>query len=867
MIWHSNDIESVIKELKTNVDTGLSSSDAKFRCEHLFQKIERKKTKPSFFKFLFEEINNPSYIGLAILAVVVFLFHFIFKTLSIFDSLSILGLLIVKASVSAFIKRHYTVEIDKGRTEEKSISKVLRDGEIQQVDSKALVPGDIILVSQGDYIPVDARLIRESDLHCDEYYVTGETIPTQKNANMVLQAISTVSERANMIFAGSSVVAGTGVAIVTEIEDYTEYGKKLAIESEQEIGSLSIEDRLNHLSKLLNTILFGGYAVIFLISLIASLISKQFSNSSFLNSFLYSGLIIGALMVGFMPSSLEALSTATVSRAIKRMKKKGISLFHTKTIDSIAKIDIICADKTGIFTKNKMVLTQMFTGAELIDVNHDSLLDEHKSLIRLAALCCDGEVEKINGKTIESGDPTQTAILSASMDYLGLSKYDLDNIYPRIEEIPFDPDKKVMATINVIDGKKYVIVRGSIDSLINRCTNDCKTFIDAAKEMSEDNLRVIGVCIKPMDDFIAGLTDSDIESGLRFMGIIGLEDPIRSDSKDYILDCKKAGIKVIMLTGDNETAAFCTAYKLRIANYETQVLSGEIIAELNDEQLKEAVEKYTVFAKINSSDRLRIVNALKSNGHHVAITGDTAQNTISLRAADVGYAMGKSGSDVAICASEVILENDSFRSVARSIRNCKGVFHKIAKSLKFYMSATLGLIISVLLGSIIFGIAPLTPAELIIVSIISVLLMALGMVYEPSEKEDIFLKADYSEKIFNAKFLFDVIFNGAIIGLGCLVSYAVGCGTDSPSSFAFITTSLFLVLAAIASRTKKPIISFSTENYRIFVFAGIALLSLVIICIIGPGSFKVFSFLYWLYAILLALITTLFLTCIKFIRN
>ena len=867
VIWHSNDLENVIRELKTNIETGLSFQDAKFRWERLNSKIEKNKAKPSFFVFLIEELRNPVYLYLLILAVVVFLFHFIFKTLTIFDAIAIILLMLLKAAASAFIKRHYAIEIDKVKTEEKSTSKVLRDGETISLNSKEIVPGDIILVSQGDYIPVDARLIRENDLHCDEYFVTGESVPTGKNANIVLQEISTVNERANMIFAGSSVVSGNGIAIVTEIEDYTEYGKKLALENEEETGSLSIEERLKQLSKLLNTILLGACGLIFIVSIIGLLVSKQFTNSAFLNSFLYSSLIVCSLLVAFIPATIETLSTAAVSRAIKRMKNKGISLFHTKTIDNISKIDVICADKTGIFTENKMVLTEIFDGQKYVNVKTDVINGEVKSLLRLAALCCDGEVKLVNGLPIESGDATQTSILSASMEHLGLSKYDLDNIYPRIDCFPFDPDRKIMTSINVIDGKKYAIVRGSVDSLVPKCTNNCSTFENAAIEMSENNLRVVGVGIKSIDDYVTGLSAEEIEQGLRFIGLLGLEDIPRADSKDAVIDCKKAGIKVVMLTGDNEKAAFGTAYKLRIANYETQILTGEKIAEMSDNELKEVINNYTVFAGITSTERFRIVNAFKENGNTVAITGNTAQNTLSLRAADIGYSMGKSGSDVAICSSEVVLENDSFASVADSIRNCKGAIHNIAKSLKFYLSSALGIILSVLFGSIIFGMSPLTPSELLILSITSILLMALGMVHEPAEKTDIALKIDNDAGIFKSKYLFDVIFNGAIISLGCIVSFAVGRNFSEPSSFAFITTAITFILYSIASRTKKPLINFEMNNKIIFIFGAVAFICLIIISIIQPGRFMAFGFLFWLYSIILSILTTLFLTCIKFIRG
>ena len=869
MIWHSNDIESVLKELDTDISTGLTSEKARMRFEKIKSKIKQHEEKKSFLSYLGDEIKSHGYTVIMVLSVVAFAFYFIFHTLSLFEPIALFLLAILKALLTAFVKMHYYYEIDRGKTAEKSTVKVLRDGEAISVDSEMIVPGDIIFVSAGDYIPADARLIKESDLHCDEYNVTGETVPTQKNANALLQDITPVVERSNMIFAGSHVLSGSGVAVVTEILDYTEYSKKVAIEKENNPFSLSLEQRLFQLSRLLNIALSVVCAVLFITAFIASLVTgtHQFA---FLNSVLHSALLASAIALAFMPASIGILATACVSRGIRRMKAKGISLFNPKSIDSIAKLDVICADKTGTFTQNKMVLTQMFDGQSLINVKKDLVDGSFKMLLRIAALCCDGEVKLVKGIPVESGDATQTAVIAASMEHLGLGKYELDNIYPRMAEIPFDPDRKLMTTVNIIDGKTYAIVRGSVEVLSTICEGDCSHILEAANDMSGNNLRVVGVAMKPIEDYSADLSHEEIECDLNFIGILGLADMPRLDSKASVKACKNAGMKVVMITGDHPSAALATAQKLRIAKSEEQVITGAELANLSEDELCNSIEKYTVFARVTAEDRCRIVKAFKDNGHFVATTGDSASNTASMRSADIGYSMGKSGSDVAICSSEVVIDDDSFSSVVVSVKDCRGIYHNISKSIKFFLSAAVGIILSTFIGIIIFGSSPLTAGETVVMSLFSILLMSLGMAYEPSEEDAINIIVDNDAGIFKLSYLIDILFNSAIYAISCLVTYAIGASIPqiaSTSSFTFVTVFLTFLLSGLTLKTNKSLLNLNLENPRSYIFAAAAFVVLLIINIAAPGTFTPFGILYWLYALIVAAVTTVFLNIIKVIRR
>ncbi len=865
MIWHSSDIADVVDELKSNIKTGLSSEDAAGRLQKINSKIEKKKDNHSYLKYLSKELKQPVYYIIFISIAIALLFHLIFNTFSTFDIVAIIIMTFVKAGLGAFASRRYVIEINKSESVEKSTIRVLRDGTVSQISSRLLVPGDIIQVNVGDYIPADARLLAQNDLHCDEFSVTGESIPTPKDAFAQPLEISDITERGNMIFAGSYVVSGNGVAIVTEITDYTEYGKQQKLDGHNTEYSLEIEPRLNQLSKLIGIGATVVYSILFLIALIFTTVKMH----DFAYGLASSLILIGALSISFIPASINLIATAAVSRGIRRMKKKGISIYQSSTVDSIAKLDVICADKTGTFTRNKMLLSQMYNGSEICNLSTEPIDDNYKMLLRLAALCCDGEVKMVKGVPIQTGDATQTAIIAASIEHLGMSKYDLDNIYPRMHEIPFDPERKLMTTINVIDGKNYVIVRGSPKELIEKCSNDCSAFIKVAEDMSASNLRVVAVATKPLDDDIIAVTPNELESNLQCIGILGLSDIPRLDSKPSVVACQEAGMKVVMITGDHKSSAFITAQKLNIAFNEEQLLTGEQLDEIDDDTLCEEIDNYTVFAEVNSSHRLRIINAYKNNGHHVAITGDNATDTEALRNADVGYSMGNTGSDVAICASEVIIEDDSFSTVVDSVRDCRGIYNCISKSIKFFLSAALGIITSLLLGIFIFKTPILTSPEIIFIAIAAISLMSLGIVYEPSEEADINLIVDNDFDIFKIKFLFDIVFNAAIYAISLLVSYSLAFGYGiSPSSFTFLTSVLFFIISAFISRSSNKLISFNLSNTHFNLFSAISLVATFLLLIIAPGLVLTqLKFVYWLMAILCAVITGVILLAIKFIRN
>ncbi len=867
MIWHSNSIDDIINQLDTNREIGLSEEEATRRALHISKKITKKQCSDNPLIYFKNEICTPSYILMLAAVLLAVLFHLIFGVLSLLEPILLAAFAVFKAAVIAAVsynadKKHYD------DFEERAAVTVLRDGAERTVSAAKVVPGDIILVSEGDYLPVDARLLDEINLHCDEFALTGEEVPTQKNAAELPADIAPINERSNMIFAGSHILSGKGVAVVTEIRDYTELAKKKTVDGVED-GSLKIESRLSQLEKLISTGIVATYFILFFVTLISGAVRHIYETQAFLNSLIYALLVVSTLTVSFKTDFIKIISKAAVTAGIKNMRSKGIIVGDSDTIDKISQLDVVCADKTGTLTQNKQVLSKIFNGINEINVETDVIDGESKMLLRLAALCCDGDVKLVNGVSVQSGDPTQTAIIAASMEHLGLGKYELDNIYPRMAAIPFDPNRKLMTTVNVIDGKKYVIVRGAVEQLLPCCDGENARFIQATEKLSAENMRVVGVAMKLVDEYSAEPTPEELENSLHIVGLLALSDLIRLDSKKAVDDCKNAGMKVVMLTGDRKSAAFATAATLGIAENENQVITADVIDVLTDDELCEQIERYTVFSHLDATHRVRIVKALQDAGHSVAVTGDTGANTASLRTADVAYSMGKSGSDSAICESEVIIEDDSFSSVAKSVRYCRGIYHNIAKSLKFFLSAGLGVILAAFIGAIMFGTAVCTNIELIALASIAVIPLSVAIVFRYAESNDLQLVIDNDSGIFNSKFLFDTLFYAIVYCLGAIVSYSLGLSLEgvSPTGFSFITLSLTMLLCSVFAQTDNIYEMLKYKNNRILAIAAVDFLLLLVLSIIGIGRFTAISFGAWMLSLLIAIVTLGVHLAIKYIRK
>lgn len=864
MIWHSSELEQVIAQLHTDTQKGLREEDAVKRLSAITDKIKSKNKTFVFFKRFSKEFKKVSNGILWLLAFLTLIFHFVFGTLSISTSVTIAVISVLKAAFYALLYTTGNSAMQKIQNENPTAITVLRDGEKHKISSEKLVPGDIIFVTEGDYVPADARIISEIGLHCDEFAVTGESVPAPKDADFVLEDITQISERKNMLYAGSNIVSGSGCAIVTEILDYTEV-YKIAEANSDGHELLSLQPRLKQLGKLTETVFWAVYAVIFVLMFIVSLIV----GTPFSDALISSAITVCTLFLCISPAYINHISKFAIIGGIKNIEKKGINILRPETVEDIASLQVICADKTGTFTQNNMAVSKLFNGINEINFASDVIDGNNKMILRLAALCCDGDVKLVNGVSVHSGDATQTAILAASMQHLGLKKYDLDNIYPRMACIPFDPNRKLMTTVNVIDGKHFMIIRGGVEQVAEKCINNTEPYLAAAKAMSVDGLRTVGVAVKVLEDDTVDFFAPEAESKMNFIGVIGLADLVRADSKKAVEECKNAGMRVIMLTGDNKETALAVAQKLGIASDLQSVLSGTEIDAFSDEQLCECIDKYTVFSHVDTRHRERIVSAFKDNGYSTAVTGDDIKNAASLRIADVGYSMGNSGTDVAINESQVVIKDDSFFKVVESVRDCRAVFANISKAIKYFFISSVTLILSVLFGIIFFKNGIFGISQIFTLSVFAITFMCVALAFERSEPGDINIIVDNDLDIFKVKYLVDVLFYSAVNIAVVMLAFIYGksiCHSSSPQAFAIFGYVLSMIVTFLILRKKdKPLYISKTDK-----LGNLAVLSLLLVLFATIILFPAAMPLGFKNIIILLLITSaggLLNICIKQVRG
>ena len=873
MIWHSSNVDEVLSELKSDKITGLTDEFAEERLRKINLKIKKKNSDKTFLDRLGKELKNTVYYFLYAVIALTILIHFIIpNSISLTLPITVLALALLKAIASAAYIKYTEVRLGGITFGKKTKIKALRSGKTVNLPIDKIVPGDIIFIEEGALVPADARLISAEGLHIDEMAVTGETVPAVKDALANIEDIAPLNRRANMVYAGTHVLTGNGVAVVTEILDYTEQSKKGIIDSDNSEDKLGIETKLKQLSKLISVGLAVLFAVIFIITLVCAFVAKF----SIIPAILYSAVTVAALASAFTPETIELLLCSSDYSGVSRMAKEDTVISDVGTINKISRADVICADKTGIFTENKMVLSEIFAGGRMVNMASDVIEGDHKMLLRLAALCCDGEVKMVRGVSVQHGDATQTAIIAASIEHLGLSKYDLDNTYPRMAAIPFSADRKLMTTVNVIDGAQYVIVRGSVDKLIPKCSGDCSGYLKIAENMSSDGMRVIGLAIRTIDNFSAEISEDELENGLMFIGLLGLCDVPRLDSKDAVIECRDAGIGVVMITGDNKNAAFATARKLRITSDIGKVMTGEQIKSLSDDELMTVVETYSVFSEVDTDSRARIVSALKKCGKYVAVTGDSNENTDSLRIADVAYSMGKNGTASAISESEVIIKNDTFASIVRSFATAKSVYHNLMKSVRFFFSAIFGIMLSVLVGSAVFGInadgpSIISDASILLLSIFSVIITSVAITFEPTEPTDLCMTlSDFD--LFNSAFSLDIVYLSVIYAISGILPYIL-CSltslskTTSPMTFTYLTASLTVLLSGLLLKSDTFSLSSFKENKVILITTAISLVVTLISTLSGFCGLCALPFVSWLIAIAISLALTATIAIIRIFRR
>ncbi len=716
----------------------------------------------------------------------------------------------------------------------------LRDGEAVRIATSSLVPGDIVLLEAGDMIPADGRILECSSLKCDEASLTGESVPAEKYDGDDVELKAPLGDRHNMVYTGCSVSNGRARVLVCDTGMNTEMGKVAAMLEGEKDGDTPLQQKLAQLGKQLGFLALGICAVIFVIGLIDDLpLMEMFMTAV-------------SLAVAAIPEGLPAIVTIVLAIGVQRMVKKNAIIRRLPAVETLGSASVICSDKTGTLTLNRMTLVNVATPDGIENVA-DGLFDKATEVLRLAALCCDGSVSERDGKLVHIGDPTETAIVAAAY-VKGMTAEKLNAESPRLFEIPFDSDRKLMTSVNVVDGRKTVIVKGAPDILMARCSGgDIKTGLEQNALLARDAIRVLGVAYKFVDETPNDKSDvAEVESGLTFAGLVGMIDPPREEVKLSIAECRKAGIIPVMITGDHVITAAAIAKQLGMLDDDSQAISGSELAEMSDKQLLDKVTHYRVYARVTPTDKIRIVKAWQQKGKVVAMTGDGVNDAPALKAADIGCAMGITGTDVAKGAADMTLTDDNFSTIVSAVKEGRGIYDNIRKAVRFLLSCNLGEILTVFASMILWRESPLMPIQLLWINLVTDSMPALALGVEPVEYDVMDRKPrQKDEGLFSNGVGTASVLQGLLVGILTLIAYYIGSrvytlaggGVNIPlgETMAFATLAVAQLVHAINVRSSHSIFKVGLTSNKYMIGAFFASLSLMLVVLLVPPLRAIFE--------------------------
>lgn len=826
LIPHHQTPEQIEKELGSDLSLGLTDAQVLKQRETFGENKLKEKRKRTLFERYLDQFKDIMIIILLIAAVISFgIAVHEGNPKEFFEPILILAIVIINAMMGVIqeSKAEAALEALKGLTAQKA--RVIRNGSEQVLDSVELVPGDIIKLEAGDFIPADARLIKSSALKSEESALTGESVPTEKDASLIVDENAPLGDRSNMVFSGNSITYGTATAIVTGTGMETEVGKIANLLENEGNPPTPLQQKLADLGKYLGIVALLACGIIFVIGII----DKMPVLDIFMTSV--------ALAVSAIPEGLPAIVTIVLSIGVQRMVKKNAIIRRLPAVETLGSASVICSDKTGTLTQNRMTLLHAYLDGAPAQVDITSDNEQNvKKLLTYATLCCDGSiVTKEDGTHQHIGDPTETAIVLAAQNN-GLYKDALNEKYPRKAEIPFDSDRKLMSTVNQIDGKNVVIVKGAFDVLAKRCTKgDVEKAGEMNAEMANNALRVLAIGYKEIDNIPSNPTSEELEKDLTLMGLVAMIDPPRDEARDAVAVCVRAGIKPVMITGDHQVTAAAIAKDLGILWEGDKVINGTQLQAMSEEELAREVEHISVYARVSPEDKIRIVKAWQDKNQIVAMTGDGVNDAPALKAADIGCAMGITGTDVAKGAADMTLTDDNFATIVDAVREGRGIYANIKKVVGFLLGTNTGEILTVLLAIILWKETPLLSMHLLWINLVTDALPAIALGMEAVEEGVMDHKPKPKEEgLFANGLAIRIIFQGAMFAILTLIGYYYGkthaSTIRSAQTMAFIVLASTQIVQAYNMRSNRSLFKigfFTNKNLNLA-----ALISIIMILVV-----------------------------------
>ena len=783
--WFNKEVNEVEKELKTNLANGLTPAEVEEkRNEYGFNELKAKKKKSLFVKFL-EQFKDFMIIVLIIAAIVSGIVGYM-EGEGVTDSIIILIVVIVNAIIGVVQESKAEKSLEALQKLSSHVAKVVRNGKVEVVASRDLVPGDIVVLDTGDYVPADLRIIEGVNLKSQESSLTGESVPVDKNAEVIADEKVGIGDRTNMLFSSSLITYGRGKGIVVETGMNTEVGKIATIINDTEGTATPLQIKLNKLGKTLGIAALAICVVIFIIGIAYG--------KDIIDMFMTAV----SLAVAAIPEGLAAVSTIVLAIGVQRMVKKNAIVKKLPAVETLGSATVICSDKTGTLTQNKMTVQKVFADGKLSNVEDITTINNSlEKLMYTSTLCNDTKIGENNNLT---GDPTETALIDLGFKI----KFDVENILKlqRIKEYPFDSDRKLMTTVNKVGDKYIAYTKGGIDELLAKCTkyeingeikdnlSEYKDTIEQYNiEMAKDALRVLAMAYKELDHEPTDEEMKTIESDLIFVGMVGMIDPPREEVKAAVAKCKTAGIKTVMITGDHKITAVAIAKALGILENENEAITGAELEEMSDEALTKNIRQYSVYARVSPEHKVRIVKAWQANGEIVAMTGDGVNDAPALKTADIGCAMGIVGTDVSKEAADVILTDDNFATIVSSVEEGRRIYDNILKAIQFLLSSNVGEIVTLFIAILItpwlsstFGIdvnliEVLLPIHILWINLVTDSLPALALAVDPAEDDVMNRKPKKQKGIFTKGMTWRVVYQGFMIGLLTLAAFIIGLAT------------------------------------------------------------------------------------------
>ena len=826
MTPHNTPQADLLKELRTSLEAGLSSQEAQQRLgQYGENKLAEKKKKTNLQRFL-EQFKDAMIIILLLAAAVSFVVAcFGHDPMEFFEPLLILLIVVLNAVLGMVQEAKAEKALDALKNMSAPHARVLRDGKEQVIDAAQLVPGDVIRLEAGDFIPADARLLKSVSLKSEESALTGESVPSEKDAAALVEEKAPLGDRSNMVFSGCSVTYGTATAVVTGTGMNTEMGKIAGLLEGEEEGQTPLQQKLAQLGKYLGFVALAACAVIFVVGLVNGINVLEIFMTAV------------SLAVSAIPEGLPAIVTIVLAIGVQRMVKKNALIRRLPAVETLGSASVICSDKTGTLTQNRMTLVKLWVeGEQELEAVSTSNTQAARELLRYGALCCDGSVVyKEDGTEQHIGDPTETSILVAAHKN-GMEQDELNRQYPRLAELPFDSDRKLMTSVNQIDGKIVAIVKGAFDMMAARCVSgDLEAAKEKNDEMSRGALRVLAVGYKILEEAPEDPTSEELENGLTLLGLVGMIDPPRPEAKAAVATCRQAGIKPVMITGDHVVTASAIAKELGILGDGDKAITGAQLDAMTEEQLDQEVEHISVYARVSPENKIRIVKAWQRKGQVVSMTGDGVNDAPALKAADIGCAMGITGTDVAKGAADMTLTDDNFATIVDAVREGRGIYANIKKVVGFLLGTNIGEVLTVFFAMILWHKTPLLSMQLLWINLVTDSLPAISLGMEAVEADVMDHKPKpKSEGIFAHGLGIQVVLQGCMFALLTLAAFVLGQryggSLEAGQTMAFMVLALTQIVQSFNMRSQRSLFAigpFSNKKLN-----GAALLSLALVCLV-----------------------------------